>query len=285
MGRVYNNPATGDIYVEGSDGGRVWSTERPPVNLLPDSDWLQVSQTIAYPDFSKFVNYAHQRIYNPDNPPPWALSGSGDACQTVTMIVPEDRTLDEIVLGTVPAGVNYIDVRVRLTQTKAPTHFLDQPVPQLIASNNWVHLPGGSCLIEATTIWRRLFEIVLVGNSVRLRRHQSVAPAPADAISRFGGIYSTTGTTADPWGLTGYAVWGWVQSSPGAFMGTQRPGHPAAHIQTKQFSSNNGHDVPTMGAKHPRRSNRCSIDNSSHNFSSTYAGEIVIRPGHIRMSA
>lgn len=283
MGRIYNRPGTSVIIVEDNGGRIVWSTDRRPVNLLPEADWITTNRDIVFPDFNKFANYAHQRLFNPQDSstvqPPWAGS-SGDACQTVTMIdANQEWTGSDINLGTVPLLTNYLDVRVKITRTKSPSSFLDQTVPQLITNNQWVHLPGGSGLIEATTIWRRLFDIVLSGTSVVLRRRQSVAQMPTDAVSRYGGIYRTTGIATDPWGLTDYAVWGWVSSPGGDFMKTQRDGHPAALIEVKEFSANNGADTPTMGAKHPRRVRRCSIDMSAHDFSATYNADIVIRPG------
>src|SRR5690606_8744154 len=132
-------------------------------------DWLSVNRTVSFPDFTKFANYAYQRVSaSSGNPPPWALSGSGDACQTVTMIAPGEQQIAGVVVGTVPAGTNYIDVRVRVTRTKNPTTLLDQQVPMLLASGQWVSLPGGSCLIESTPIWRRLFNVELSGTSVTI---------------------------------------------------------------------------------------------------------------------
>ncbi|WP_127142831.1 hypothetical protein [Pelagibacterium montanilacus] len=285
MGRVYNNPETGDVFVAADDASLVWSTLRAPVNLLAEGDWLTIEgQEIAFPDFAKFINYGHQRAFNP--PPssnPWAPSFSGDTCQTITMIEPEERVLEEISLGEVPSGISYLDVRINITRTKAPHPYLNDPVPPLVADGEWVHLPGGSCLVEATAIWRRLFEVVLDGNQVKLRRYQSVAPVTDEEESiHFNRGYSgLSGAGQDPWGQSSYTRWGWTFGSSDWQSGT-RLGHAAAHIQTKEFSTNPGHGVPGYGGKHIRRTNRCSIDNSAHDFSSTYAGTIVIRPGYIR---
>lgn len=276
MGKVYNN---GNKIIVEDNGRTVWSTDYPPVNLFPASDWLTPTVSVNFPDFGKFANYAYQRVSNTDGVrPPWALSGSGDVCQTVTMIVPEDSNFGDTYLGSVPSGANYVDVRARVTRTKAPNNYLDQPVPQLVSNGRWVSLPGGSCLIEATNIWRRLFEVRLSGTSVYLNRRQSVAPAPT--WQQGGNIYYTEGSTADPYLTFGFSVWGW--SNGGGFVGTQRPGHPAALIEVKEFSPNNGASVPTMGAKHPARERRCSTDTSIHDFSSSYTVEFQIRPGYIK---
>lgn len=294
MGRVFNDTATQHIIVE-NDGGHVgWSSSFPPVNLLPESEWLSRSLTVSFPDFSKFVNYGHARYYNPPSQYPdgsWSPSGSGDTCVSITMIQPENRVIAAVDLGTIPAGANFIDVRVKLNRTKAPYPFRDQVPPPLIP-DAWVNLPGGSCLVEATEIWRRSFDIVLSGRTVQLIRRQSVIDYSQLELesNRYGylGVYGNywpdrdnmSDNAKDPWGQSTYQQWGWI--SGGDFAGGQRMGHPAALIQAKGFSGNSGHDTPSYGAKHPRRSNRCSFDNSAHDYSSTYSGQIVIRPGYIR---
>ena len=281
---IYKDLDTGHILVEDYNENLIWSSDRPPINLLPESSWITTQQTISFPDFSKFVNYAYQRVSAASgNPPPWALSGSGDACQTVTMIDPlQEWNGPEISIGTVPANANYIDVRVNLNQIKASNAFLDQSVQPLIATNQWVHLPGGSGLIEATNVWRRLFTVALNGTSVVLRRKQTTAAIPANAVARYGGIYENSAANGDAFITSNRAGWGWMNSGGGGWVGNYRAGHPAALIQVGQFGQNPGASVPTSGAKHPTRERRCSTNAGVHDFSSTYAGTIVIRPGYIK---
>jgi hypothetical protein len=288
MGKVYRDLINGGVIVERDDGARVWSSSQPPANLLPEAQWLTLSRAITFPDFTKFCNYAHQRVSNASGGPPWALGGSGDVCQTVTMIEAlQFWDSGDTVIGSVPAGVNYIDVRVNLAVTKAPYNVRDQDTPPLIAPNQWVFLPGGSCLIESNTIWRRLFTVSLgavtgATRNVILRAKQSVAALPDNAVARYGGIYDNSGRNRDAWITASYADWGWVTGAGGAWQGTQRNGHPAALIEVKQFSGNDGATPPTMGAKHPTRERACSVNMSGHDFSSSYSGTIVIRPGYIK---
>lgn len=280
---IYKDLSTGHIIVENANNQRVWSSDRPPVNLLPEASWFTTSQSIAFPDFSKFANYAHQRVSNPNGGPPWAISGSGDTCQTITLIDElQSWNGTPVLIGTVPAGVNYIDVRVNISRTKAPTAVRDQDTPMLISPGQWAFLPGGSCIIEANTIWRRLFTVYLSGTQVFLQARQSVAAIPSNAIARYGGAYKTNGVNRDPWLTFSYADWGWVAGDGGAWVGSQRNGHPAALIQVQQYGGNNGASVPTMGAKHPTRERRCSSNVAVHDFSSSYAGSITVRPGYIK---
>lgn len=290
MGRVYNEQPSGRVVVQGDGGGTAWSTDRRPVNLLPEANWISQALTVAFPDFTKFINYGHLRYWQPPTSLPggqWTPSESGDICSSITMIEPEDRVLAPVTIATVPAGVNFIDVRVQLNRTKAPSQYLNQVPPSLIP-NNWVNLRGDSCLVEATDIWRRSFDIVLNGQNVQLIRRQSVAKVgsaeyPRENIrSNAGG--KAAGAAGDPWGHSTISYWGNVNAAGTDYTGTQRDGHPAALIEAKDFSANvglPGWSTPTYGGKHLRRFNACSINNASHDFSSTYTGQIVVRPGYI----
>lgn len=281
---IYKDLATGHIRVIDAFGNLKWSSDRPPVNLLPETSWLTISTSIVFPDFTKFVNYAYQRVSpSSGNPPPWALSGSGDACQTITMLDElQEWNSGDVAIGSVPAGVNYIDVRVALSQTKAPNTFLDQSILPLIPSGQWVHLPGGSGLIEATTVWRRLFTVALVGTTIVLRRKQNTSAIPVSAAARYGGIYSNGGINGNAFIVSDRAAWGWMPANVAGWQGYQRNGHPAALIQVGQFGQNNGASVPTSGAKHPTRERACSTNANVHDFSSSYAATFVIRPGYIK---
>lgn len=300
MGRVHND-TPGVITVEGSGSETRWSSDFPPVNLLPEADWIETSLSVAFPDFTKFVNYGHSRWWEPPTWPgpgtEWTPSESGDTCVSITMIEPENRVLGPTDIGTIPADANYIDVRVKLSRTNDPYSFRDQTVPPLIP-DEWVSLPGGSCMVEATEIWRRSLDIVLSGSTVQLIRRQSVIDYSQLSIpsNQYGyeGIYGNywpnrdnlSDAAKDPWGQSSYQAWGWISGNDfaGASGSGQRTGHPAALIQEKAFSSNSGlgGDTPQYGGKHPRRFNACSTNNSAHDFSSTYSGQIIIRPGYIR---
>ncbi len=144
MGRVHND-TPGVITVEGSGSETRWSSDFPPVNLLPEADWIETSLSVAFPDFTKFVNYGHSRWWERPHGPDRAQNGrpseSGDTCVSITMIEPENRVLGPTDIGTIPADANYIDVRVKLSRTNDPYSFRDQTVPPLIP-DEWVSLPG-----------------------------------------------------------------------------------------------------------------------------------------------
>lgn len=254
MGRVYNNPATGLIAVEDTDGHIVWNTERAPVNLLPESAWIVLDDyQISFPDLQKRWAYGYGRWDSPLG------NVQYNACETWVTLAPGEwgpgrqHNISGIVLGTVPAGCNYIDVRVRMSRTKDPTNFVGLPVPSLLPPQETL-LQGGSCLVESCGGWRRLFEIVLQGQNIVLNRYQSTH---SEAFS--GG-----------W-VTGNLTGGWSNGG-GSGSDTARF---AARIEQKA-------SVAVSSWQHARNgSDQCSRNVNSVDFSSTYTGTITIRPGYI----
>lgn len=261
MGKVYNDPATGDVFVENTSGGRVWNTNYPPVNLLPQSAWITLNNyQIAFPDFEKRFAYGYYRWRND------FIETDYDSCTTLTTLAPRewgpvgqtgqsyDINLPQVVLGTVPSGCNYIDVRVSLTRTKAPNNFIGIAVPTLISGAE-TSAQGGSLELEKCGGWRRLLEVVLVGNQVVLRRYQSTRNVPLDQ--------------QPPW-TTNYLSNAW---SHGGGDGAANAA-PAAIIQEK--AGGNATNQRRRGG-----SDQCSMNTAAHDFSSTYTGTITIRPGRI----
>lgn len=244
--------------------------------LTPDfaGHWLACVAT----DRAAISGWSHEFDDDPRNKPYRTIFQQGDTCQTVVMIRPEERTLPNIVLGSLPAGANYIDVRVQLSRTVSPSTYLDDPVPALIP-NAQVFLPGGSCIVEATPIWRRLFEIVISGSQIILRRRQSVSEIPvafpnSEGWRRYAGIYRNNNGDRQEGSSNTWSGWG-NNASTG-----HQAGHPAALIQSKPFGYNPGHSAPSNQAKARGRGNACSMSHN-HNYASTYSGQIIIRPGYI----
>lgn len=247
--RVYNNPVTDDIFVEGPEGETVWSTQRPPVNLLPENDWITLSPfTFSYPDFSKGGGYGYVRYSNP-------FGFDSDGCITGVTLLPQSWDSGAEVVGSVPAGCNYIDVRVTMTRTKNPSNILDVPVANNLPSQETV-LPGGWCLVESEFMYSRTFEFYLSGTSIMFRRKQNTRTAQAGENPSWTSNYNTTGWSW--WGDPDGALVGKIDEQSGTLAGDgsrRRDGNP---------------------------SYRCSMDTSGFDFSSTYSGTVVIRPGYIR---
>lgn len=254
MGRLQPK---GNGHIELLDGTRrVWSSDGRPVNLLPEANWLTVPVTIAFPDFIKRNAYCFA---------PQSGIFANSSCASFSTIIPQEwgpgeaspRTLADQALGTVPAGVNYIDVRVTLARTKAPTALLGIAVPNQIPTQQTL-LPGGTMPAEMTYLWRRLFEIGLDGTQIRLRRWQSVwSGATQLGWSPGNAVYFPNGGKRPGWTHGGGS--------------SSSLGHPAHMIQRKAGGNVN---------KARGEANQCSLSDNS-NFSSTWAGTALIRPGYI----
>lgn len=255
MGRIYPTP---DHHIRFDDNGeRIWSSDGPPVNLLPEADWLTGPLTVAFPDFVK------RNAYYVGNP----ATGTGTFCMSAITAIPGDwgpagagvYNLPDIVLGSVPAGVNYLDVRVTLARTKNPSGFMAFSVPSLIpAGENY--LPGGSCQCEWVSLWRRLFEIVLVGQDVVLRRYQSLA--------NNGQSFDWLSGNSDKID-TGAIRSGWTYG-----------GGSSASIGTAVAIRDRKIRVESPANK-DRATGACSTADNT-NYASTFAGSFKIRPGYIK---
>lgn len=249
MGRVFSED--GDILVR--DGSRrVWDTNYPPVNWMPQPAWVTLSNyDFSYPDFSKGGGYGYERFTNP-------FGFDSDACVTCVTILPQSWDSGWSIVGSVPSGCNAIDVRGSIVRTKAPDNLLGITVPMNVPSGKEVNFPGGWCRIEREFSWSRTFEFRLNGTSIQFRRRQSTRASTnnppwkqnwSDSFyfgwSHFGGAGAADGALA-----------GIIQQSAGAMgAGTSRKrGGPLA----------------------------CSMNTSGFDFSSAYRANFTIRPGYIK---
>lgn len=268
------NLATGRMVI--TQGGRTaFDTSVPMARLVPSAQISLAGYNIDFPDLYYGVGYRQTR--NTVGTPAVTYF----ACSTWAAPVQQewgpvgvgagsfDHNLPEIVVGTVPAGTNYLDCRVNLTQTIVPSNIiglgLSDPWPQ----GQWVKLEGGSCYIERMLGVSRLFEFILVGTNVVLRRYQSVSGAgntsPAlERVNPPGGIgnidFFYPGTNA-PTATGNLALYGQL-------------------IDSKGPSTNDTHRPP---GKESGSSNNspCSMSTAGINYASRWSGSVNIIPGQL----
>lgn len=252
------------------DGSRVaFNSANPHAQLNPLAKIELSSVDITFPTFWGGVIYQQTRETVDNHPfPSYDIHG----CWTMFSPVPQEwgpsaaapHNLANVVLGSVPAGTQYLEVWVNLTQVQVPSNWLDIPFSSSFPAGQWVKLEGGSCLIEEPPGYKRLFEIVLVGTNVVLRRYQSAG----------GG--------------------GWTRSNPGGtagnqtffYEGTNAPNSASADanfgvvIDSKSGPVNTTHRPP--GKENGSGNNdACSMNTSGISFASTWRGPIRIIPGRI----
>ncbi|KKB12360.1 hypothetical protein VE25_07325 [Devosia geojensis] len=172
-------------------GRKIFGTDVPPVSLFP-AQQIVTTRTVAFPDFPKDFIYGFVR-FSEANPDPFGGPVQAGYCLTLVKIIPSELADTPIVIGTVPAGCNYIDVRAALTWSKQPDLSAGSPVrsPTEAYAPNQVHLQGGSCVLEIGSGFRRAIHVGLSGTNVLLTRMQSSRSEQPVPYSPWGGPTQT----------------------------------------------------------------------------------------------
>lgn len=249
----------GGIFEIVKDGVIRVNTSRKLTALVPGSALVLTNQNISFPDLWSGTLY--EQWTQPASFPPGATDYG---CSTWRAPIEQEwgpdkaapNTIADVVLGTVSSGFNYLDVFVNLTRTVTPNGWLDMPMASPLPQGQWVQLEGGSCEIEASGPFRRLFDIRLVGTSVILRRRQSVSKNgpkvrvnPSDQTGDY--TYFQPGTNAG------------VDNTKFAWYGPK--------IDQKGFDQNENH--------RPHGQNPCSSSHAGLSFASNWNGSLTIVPG------
>lgn len=251
----------GEMVIE-KDGRTVLDTSLDLMNLVPDAAISLTGHAISFPSTWKGVIYHQTRV---SSGPPLNIDSYG--CASFNGLVQQfwgpaegsPYTLADETLGTVPDGTDYLDVMVKLTNTLVPAGWLDLGMRSDIPAGQWVKLEGGSCQIEQIPGLRRLFEIVLDGTTVKLRRYQTVTANGQVGRSYIHGLGNVIGYFAGtnaPAGSVLLASYGALLQIKGPDGGVNhRP--PGAPISQDPCTT-----TPTSDA-------------------STWTGDIIIIPGRI----
>jgi hypothetical protein len=241
------------IQVLNSANELIWRDDIRPINLLPDAFTINATLDIQMPNMTTSFSHIASLVNS---------FGNDIVACTCWGIIKADLewgpaegspyTLADQVIGTVPTGVNFLDVRVNLVRTLAPASYLNVTVDNLLPEEE-TFLPGGSMRLEDTPSWRRTALIALDGTDVKLSRWQSV------------GDYGVGAVTGDNRLGSGY---GWYSPASGGdwtvvSLQSQQTPHIWANPSTSSKYSD-GHcppgTIPTWGAR--------------------WEGPAVIRPGY-----
>lgn len=243
MSRVFSE--NGQIKLTDNSGKLIWATNLAPVNLLPDSSRIITTRTLTWPDFQKGNAYLFD-----------GQAGSTSACVSfITITSPQTYTSGDILLGTVPSGVNHIFVEVVMTRTKAPSSLIGLPTPANVPEGVVISLDGGSLLVESTGPYRRLLTIHRSGNNVYARLQQTVfAGGPSFSWVPGNQVQNNAGGYRDGW------TWG---VSPNSFPASQRDAKSSGNIQKWRGGSN-----------------QCSLADNT-DYSVSYSANITITPAYI----
>lgn len=251
------------------DGSREsFNTANPMMILNPNAAINLSSYSVVFPDFWKGVIYVQTRQSDPG--PPFPTDDHG--CWTMTSPIPQEwgpsepapNDLPPAVIGTVPSGTQYLEVWVNITRTVTPANWLDIPFSDSWPAGEWVKLEGGSCLVEQAPFCRRLFEVVLEGTNVVLKRYQSVQ---SGGWSRSNPGASNGNETFFYPGTNAPSVTGLIDANFGAIIDQKYSAFQTHRPAGKEAGSSN--NVP------------CSMDVTGKSFASTWTGSIRVIPGRM----
>jgi hypothetical protein len=257
-----------------------FDTDRPSIELFNDARIVKTNYVIEFPNF--LTGYAYYRS---------SVSGE-TTCQVWSTILwqewgpdegfnnefytpigqsnpgPSTRNLPRDLLGSVPAGTTYLDVRVRLTRTHNPDPWYagNAPVITTFKQGDWINLPGGSCPCELIGSVARQFDITRIGNNVYLERRQSGNNANTENSP--GGPQAAVSVNQSGWNSQ---IWGPIYEPP---LSPYSSYHIAHLIDNKPPDQN--------GNKRPNGTNPCGGRTTIPNTRSVYTGDILITPGRHR---
>jgi hypothetical protein len=238
-------PAPGG-HIHATQGARkLWGTDEPPIQLIPDA-WQSIPITISHPDFLKDVVYGFN-IYTTR-----PINITTHYGMSIVKLLPQETTLPDIVLGSVPAGINYVDLRLQVNWTKQPSYTRFSPAFSPLRAGVQNDLRGGSALIEIGAGWRRRIHIGLSGTNLVLSRKQSVR-----------NVNENPGWA--PGNATHYGNGG---PMPGWTYGVQQEGVMAHVIATASAGS---------GAFRGASNGASLVDPTD--YSSTWTGTLFVKPG------
>ena len=250
------------------DGRVAFDTDTPAARLAPSKKLTLTDYEIEWPDFYKGIYYTMVNSRDP-------ILGTylGGATSYLALVgqecgpkEPTGYTLPDIVLGTAPAGANYLNVKVNLVNTVVPGKIAgDVSILSALPAGKWTRLPGSSCRVESHGPLRRTFDILLDGSNIVLRRRQSVRDSDG-AIERVFHSYSTSN------GQFAY----YHPGSPGT-NAAYSTGHYAAVGEKLQSRSSGS----SSSAIEPGGSSGCTLDTTLVSYRSVWAGDIEITPGRV----
>lgn len=176
----------GEITIK-SGSRTTFTTEGTLVNLLPSSFNYVDTVSVEFPQVLKTKLYRHN----------WSIAsvgfdndwGMGSAGQAWIGARPQEYS-NVTVLESAPAGVDFVQVFLRLSRTKAPTHtWSGLPIEVMPILGQYIPF-SGSTMLETGLGFARAASIYLSGGNLVLHKQQSVMKVPAGFGSVAGGTLS-----------------------------------------------------------------------------------------------
>lgn len=255
---AFHNHTPGHLTLtDAVDGHVVWGTALPSVQLIPGAAISISSLPIAFPDF------VHNHAYY------FYVAGLQDVCDSFVTLLPGEwgpglaNNLAPTLLGTVPAGTDYLDVRVNLTRTVDPYSILGNIIQVLPQQGAWVNCPSGSCILEFNGFLARSFDVVLEYDPLD-NPLNPVLPRPV-YLKRYQSLQDLQTVSWRVGNGSGQAQSGWTHSGSGA------KGWIVYHLDSKAAWEGSGKYKSGGG-------NACRLTDDT-TYNSTYTADFLITPG------
>lgn len=252
-----------------------FDTNLPSLQLFPLNKITLTGVVVYFPNMLSSIVYRHG-----------AQVGGSSVCETWSGLLPQEwgpdypdfsptavqflanesapptRNLPRAVIGTVPAGTDFIDVRARITRTLSPpTFWRTSPPLVMFPENQWINLVGGSCTCEFFAPLIRHFDVRLVGTTLYLERYQSSRNTGQTTTSTGGNTNGVNSTQIGPeWGNYADAPAYWA--APSVFYEQRGP-------------NGTGNKRPPWGST---SSDSCVVG-PPVNYQSQYSADFIITPG------
>jgi len=275
--------ASGNEFLVVKNDDIVFDTDRPSVNLFPDSTKIAYTGGVDFPDLFSTTIYLNRSTgttycesYSALIWQEWGPNEVDFNETTATGSQPTTRNLPRTYLGTVPADTDYLDVRATLTRTIVPPPFFTMYPPVVMFKEGFeIDLKGGSCPCEIFAPLIRHFDVVRIGNDIYLERYQSVNfkgnYTAVDAAGTHPWISPGSSSGWSNW-FRGNGEWSAIRSDAAQL---------AVRLDTKGPDISGNKRPPWIS---PAGTNPCACPGYgtvAANFRSFYAGSITIHPGRI----
>lgn len=263
--------APGEVWGKDSSGKYFFNADHYPLSYANEADvTLLTGVSIVFPDFHKGNAYQWQQWDSGDanhNPRESAISlitMPGQEWGPTTMLRPPTSGCEiaDTVIATVPENADHCIYEVNLTRTVTPSQVNGNTVPVIFQEGQWVQAYGGSLPVEWSNPYTRMLQFYLApianGDGTRnvlMRMLQSVVNQ-RQYNYRSDNDYNKTG-------------WSWGGPYGSAF------GIPVSQRATGGPAT----DVAGVGGRYKRTGANAIATSDNTNYSSTFTGQIRIRPG------
>lgn len=261
----------GQVWGKDSSGKYFFNADNYPLSYANEADVTLLSGvSIVFPDFRKGNAYQWQQWDSGDashNPRESAISlitMPGQEWGPTTMLRPPTSgcEIPDVVITTVPENADHCIYEVNLTRTVTPSQVNGNTVPVIFQEGQWVQAYGGSLLVEWSNPYTRMLQFYLApianGDGTRnvlMRMIQSVVNQ-RQYNYRQDNDYNKTG-------------WSWGGPYGSAF------GIPVSF----RASGGPATDVAGVGGRYKRGGANAVATSDNTNYSSTFTGQIRVRPG------